>query len=351
MGFRFTDTFCTITGTSQAPYETIVGSPAYSSAYARFTPPSGCQGGGVKLDNARMIKNLGSNTATYIAFLSYGSASLPASLNTGVIGFYDSSTLQCFLAVNTNGTMQFYRGGSGGSNTAIYNPSSYLMTTGASAPVHGIEVSVTFSTTVGQVTAWVDGVQILNSPANLNTSNSGNAYASQVGIGPTIGNQNGPMFCDYLRVWDTSGSTQNAIVGLDRQPITKLPSGAGTATNWTANGLGSNYLCVQQVPPNTSDYVSSTAASTIDDYGMPHAGIASAPSQVVAQAYFEKDDGATRTYTTGVRSNGVAGVGSTFTAGSSYAWVQNCIANDPNTSAPWTASAADAANFLHEELS
>ena len=304
----------------------------------------------MKLDNARMIKNLSTNTTTFIVFVSYGSVSLPASLNSGIVGFYDGSTLQCYFAVNTNGTMQFYRGGGGGSNVAIYNPSSALMTTGATKPVHGIEVQVTFSTSVGQVSAWLDGTQILNSPANLNTSQTGNAFASQVGIGPTIGNQNGPMYTDYLRVWDATGSTQNAPLGLDRQPITKLPSGAGANTSMTPNGLASNYQCVSVVPPNASDYVSAAGTNVIDDYAMPVAGITSAPSMVVATSYFEKDDGATRTYTNGVRSGSSNAVGSTFTASSSYTWVQNCIANDPATGVPWTASGADNAHLLHEEL-
>jgi hypothetical protein len=210
-------------------------------------------------------------------------------------------------------------------------------------------VQVTFSTTVGQVKCWLDGVQVINSAASLNTSQTGNAYANQVEIG-AIGNTNQSMYTDYLRVWDATGSTQNAPIGTDRQPVTKLPSGAGTNTNWTPNGLGTNHACVAVVPPNSSDYVSANGSAVIDDYAMPSASLTTAPSQVVAVSYYQKDDAATRTYTNGVLSSGSAATGTTFTANSGLTWVQNCIPNDPATGIAWTAAGADAAHFYHEEV-
>src|SRR5580658_7451225 len=109
MAFQFTDTFCTITSVSQAPYEATSGTITYSSAYARFAPPSGCQGGGVSIGQY-LRKNLSGNLATLIGFCSYGAPALPGSLNSGIIGFLDNGTIQTFLAVTASGALQFYRG-------------------------------------------------------------------------------------------------------------------------------------------------------------------------------------------------------------------------------------------------
>jgi hypothetical protein len=352
MAFQFCDTFCTITSSAQSPYENIGGSITYSSAYARFAAPSGCQGGGVKIPlNGTLRKNLQSNQATLIAFCSFGALALPSTGNSAIMAFLDNGTCQCLLAVTPSGALQFYRGTSGGT-VAIGSASSPGLIGLSSAPAHGIEVQVTINSSTGSVKCWLDGVQVINS-SGLNTQFSANAFANQAQLGGasgSIGSSDQGFYCDYFRVWDGSGSSQNAALGTDRQPITKLPSGTGSNTNWSPTGFSHNYQCVSVVPPSGSDYVSASGTNVIDDYATPSAGLAQAPSMVVAQSYYQKTDGATRTYTNGVLSSGVSGVGSTFTANSGLTWVQNCIVTDPATGVAWTAGGADAAHFLHEEL-
>jgi hypothetical protein len=351
MGFQFADTFSTVDAIVQSPWTASLGTITYSHSYARFTPPAGCQGAGVLVSTGGgFVRNLNGNINTAIGFMSFGANGFPpATSNSGVIGFLDNGTIQCYLGWTPTGALQFYRGGSGGQ--AVGSPSANGLIGMSTLPTHGIEVAITFSSTVGQVQCWLDGTQVINSSASLNTSQSGHSYCNQVGTGQYVGNSNQSFYTDYVRVWDSTGSYQNAPIGLDRQPVTKVPSSAGVNTNWTANGESFNYECVNQIPPtNNTIYVSANGTAVIDDYTMPVASLLSAPTMVVASSYFEKDDSATRTYTNGVLSSGSSAVGSTFTANSSYAWVQNCISLDPNTSAPWTAAGADAAHFYHEEL-
>lgn len=357
MAHQFTDTFCTITLSAQAPYEIVSGSITYSSAFARFTPPAGCAGGGAQIAaNASLRKNLLSNQSTLITFLSAGQLAMPLSSQSSNVSWWDNGTCQVFLAVLPNGSLQFYRGGGGGTPVGSPSASGLIGPASGTKPNTGIETMVTFSGSVGQVKCWLNGTNIISSAANLNTIQTVNAYANQVqlvgGSGGGAGGSNQGIYCDYLRVWDGTGATQNAPIGTDRQPVTKLPSGAGVNTSWSANGLGSNYQCVSVIPPNATDYVSANGTNVIDDYAMPNAGLTTAPSQVVSTSYYFKDDSATRTYTNGVLSSGVPSVGSTFTANSSATWVQNCIPYDPNLppTTPWTAASADAAHFLHEEL-
>jgi hypothetical protein len=355
MAFEFTDTFCTINSTTLSPYEGVSGTVTYNSSYYRFTPPSNCVGGGVKLAASSYLrKNLSGNRATLITFLSFGALALPSTGNSTIAAWLDNGTCQCLLAVTPSGALQLYSGASGGTVT-IGSPSASALIGVApgTQPNHGIEIQTTFSgSSTGVLNVWLDGTQVM-SETGLNNIVSSNAYANQIqlcGNSGSIGSSNQGFYTDYLRVWNSTGSYQNAPIGLDRQPITKLPSAAGTNTFMTPNGLTHNYQCVSVNPPNNSDYVSANGTNIIDDYVVPTSGITQAPSQVVASSYYEKDDGATRTYTNGVLSSGTVGVGNTFTANSAYTWVQNCISLDPATGNPWTASSADAAHFLHEEL-
>lgn len=346
MANQFTDTFCTITSSAQSPYETVFNTVTYSSAFARFTPPAGCAGGGAFLtDSSALRKNI-PTISHPIPFISFGKADiLPSSTNNRLLTFWDNGTEQCGLWYTPSGALQIQRGNSvvlGTSATAIIIANQVK-------PVSGIELEMTIATSGAIAKVWLNGNQVLNL-SGLNTQSTGNASCNQVQIGDSGFGHSTGLYTDYLRVWDSSGSTQNAPIGIDRQCVTKLPSGAGANTSWTPNGLGSNYQCVSVIPPNASDYVSANGTNVIDDYAMPVAGLTTAPSQVVVMSYYFKDDSATRTYTNGVLSSGVAAVGSTSTANSSATWVQNCISLDPNTGLVWTAAGADAAHFLHEEL-
>jgi hypothetical protein len=342
MAHQFTDTFCTITTSAQSPYETVGGSITYSSAYARFTPPAGCKGGGVLISsNGGLRKNLPNTITTTIAFLSYGHS---GSLNNNqrIIGFWNSGSEVLSLMTSASGAVQFYNG----SSLIGAASATGLILANQTGPISGIEVQIVMSASVGVANCWLNGTQILTQ-TNLNT---GTSSINQVQIGDLTGGQ-AAMYTDYLRVWDATGSTQNAPVGIDRQPVTKLPAGAGSNTNFSPTGFVNNYQCVSQIPPNGSDYVSSSVAGTADDYVLPSGSLRNTPSQVVATSYYQKTDSNTRTYANGVLSNGVVGVGPTFTANSGLTWVQSCIATDPNTGLAWTAAGADVAHFYHQEVS
>lgn len=351
MAHQFTDSFCTITSSAISPYETVSGTVTYSSTYTRFPAPSGCQAGGVKLAaNAYMRKNLSSNQATLIAFLSVGQLALPPTQQSAIIVFLDSGTYQTGLQVTAAGALQFVNGIT---NVGPASAPGLINVAPGTAPNHGIEIKITISSSVGTVDCWLDGVHVITG-TGLNTQNSAHAYANQVQIGGPSGGFGGSdqgFYCDYLRVWDSTGSTQNAPVGLDVQPITKLPNAAGTNSQFTPNGFVNNYQCVSVIPPSGSDYVSTSTAGIVDDYKVATAGMSLAPSQVVVTSYYQKTDGATRTYTNGVLSGTSTGTGTVFTANAGLTWVQNCITTDPATSAAWTAAGADTAHILHTEVS
>ncbi len=324
-------------------YDTVSGTVTYSSVYARFAPPAGLPGQGVKVPGW-IRKNMKSNQATFIIFLGFN---LPSLGNGGPGGnpfltVYDSGTAQWSLVVFSSGALGIIRS----------NASTVQAQTGPGVVApnqwYGIELQVTVNSSGGAAEIWLGGVVVLTA-TGLNTQASANAYGNQVAIGDINNNGlSGPMFDDF-RVWDNTGGSQNAPVQLDRRLITKLPSGAGTNTAWSPNGAAANWQCVDETPPDgDTTYVSSTGLN-VDDYAMPSAGLSSAPTMVVAKSYARKDDSATRALEVGVLSGSTTSFGSPYTMNSTYAFYDSCISVDPNTSAAWTAAGADAAHHCKFE--
>ena len=327
-------------------YESVSGTITYGNAYRRFAPPAGLPGQGISLPSgvaAYIQKTLASNQATLIVKVAYQAQSTPGS-QTAILGVYDSGNNQVCLVMTASGALQVWRGFEGfGGNVVI-------ATTGPSAIAagqwYGIECLFTISSTVGVAQVWVNGAQVINA-TGLDTQFTSDSYSNQVRL---WGDAAGAYFDDF-RVWDSTGSTQNAPTGVDSQLITKLPSGAGAVTGWTANGAAANWQCVVDNPPDgDTTYVSASTASTEDAYAMPSAGLSQTPIMVVARSYVRTDSG-THSLEIGVSSSGVTGFGATFTPSSTYAFISSCIPDDPNTSAPWTAAGADAAQHCKNELS
>lgn len=353
MAYQFADSFDHYnTALINTMYDFVNGSPLISSAYARYPAVGSYPNQGVFVPTGSAIrKNLKSNQATLIAFMSFGVSGLPGSPQI-ILPFWDAGTMQCFLGLTSTGALQFYTQAPTFSPVAIGPSSALGLIAPATKAVHGIEVQITFAGSGGgSVQCYLDGALVIPLTSGLTTIKSANAYANQVAINAPGGSgyNNGlSIYSDYLRVWDTTGSYQNAILGYDVRKLTKLPQGVGALTQWTPNGLANNYQNASQNPPNASDYNSSSSAGLYDAYGMGSAGLVGAVSMTVAKSYVEKDDGNTRAIEIGVSSGGVNGLGSAITVSSSYAFVDTCISVDPATGLPPTPSAADA--FQHLKL-
>jgi hypothetical protein len=347
--YQFDDPFDTY-NTASTVYETVSGTIAYSSSYARFAPPAGLPGQGIKINSfgAYVRKNMQSNQGAFVIFLAVNFASLGSSGAGGnpFLTVYDSGTSQWSLVVFSSGALGIIRGNTGAVQTQT-GPGVV-----ATGQWYGIELQVTVASTLGAAQVYLGGVQIINA-TNMNTQQSGNSWGNQVAIGDINNNGlNGAMLDDF-RVWDTTGSTQNALVGRDRRLVAKVPTGAGALTTWTPNGAAANWQCVDETPPDgDTSYVSSTGTN-LDSYAMPSAGFTgNAPTMVVARSLVRKDDANTRTFQNGVRSSSTNGLGSgTYTVTSTYAYFSSCIPLDPNGSIAWTAATADAAQHLKYEAS
>ncbi len=71
-------------------------------------------------------------------------------------------------------------------------------------------------------------------------------------------------YWDDIIIHDTTGATNNSWVSGNRIVLLR-PTAAGSITGWTASA-GSNYQCVDEVPPSSTDYVKSSYAMQQDLY-------------------------------------------------------------------------------------
>jgi len=343
MAYQFADGFDHYSTLSEL-WETTSGTCTIGTAYRRFAPPSGLPGQGL-YTSGYARKNLLSNQATLIPKVSFYATALPPT-SAEIFGLYDGTESQVAICITAAGAIAVYTGWAHvGGNILIGSTGPGLV---SANQWHGIEALITIGSS-GSVEIWLDGAQVL-SISGVNTQFSSNAFANQLQVNDgTV-----PVYFDDVRVWDTSGTTQNAPLGAslqDSRLITKLPSGAGAYAQFTPNGASANWQCVDDNPPDgDTSYVSGSSAGLMDAYDAPTAGFSAAPAMVLARAYARKDDAGTRQLAVGVDSGGHTAVGPTATLGSSYAFVDGCITEDPNTSAAWTAVGADGAQILIEEI-
>lgn len=213
-----------------------------------------------------------------------------------------------------------------------------------SAQWQHIRVAWTISNTVGVVQIWVDGVQVINL-SSQDTQNGGSAEWQTLMVGST-GSINSYIKDLIILDSDTSDSTNDvtSISGVTRIQ-TAFPNGAGGNTDWTPS-TGSNYTTVDENPPNSdTDYVETTGVNNDDSYAFPATGISGTVYGVQVSLFAKKSDAGTRTLAPLTRVSGTDYAGSTKTLAVAYRYVTHMWAENPNTSAAWTAGGVDAAEF------
>jgi len=341
--YQFSDGFDNYNSASLM-YETVGGSPSIGTAYRRFAPPSGTPGQGISLPTSAYVrKNMKSNQPVWIIKAAYCPLAMPSS-ESQILGLLDSGTSQVSICLTSAGAIAVYTGWERlGGNILLTSTGPGILATGQ---YYGIEWEVGISNS-SFCYVWVNGVEVL-AATGLNTQFTSDAYANQVMLG------DGGIACyfDDFRVWDNTGSYQNAPLGSDSRIITKLPNGNGSTDQWTANGASANWQCVDDNPPDgDTTYVSCSTAGDLDEYTAPSAGFTVAPAMVAARVYARKDDGATREMEFGVVSSSAVGESSigAIALSSTYAFYDGAIYVDPHTSAAWTAAGADAAGFQKTE--
>jgi hypothetical protein len=209
------------------------------------------------------------------------------------------------------------------------------------------EVGVVFSSASGSIVVKINGAVIANI-TGIDTINpsSGNAYFNILQWGD---NALQGMVTDDFYICDGSGSANNTFLG-DVRVFGLMPDAAGSSTQWTPNGAGANYECVNAIPPGSA-YISSSTAGQIDLYGMQTVPSALEIIGVQVSYLANKNDSGSRTIQSVIKSGSVEADGAANSLGSSQSYFSDVFYEDPNTSAAWTLAAVNAMQVGVEEVS
>ncbi len=260
--------------------------------------------------------NVGSGVASFMSY--YGDTgvtqhiSVLRNASTGVIEIRRGSTAGTLLATGT---------------TVIANNVWFY-----------IEVSVTISSTVGEVHVRLNGQSTDEVAFTGNTKNGGtNTTVDRVSIGNS--GINGGYFADFY-VLDGTGAANNNFLG-DVAVRTLSPTGNGTFSQLTnsAGNSTNNYTYVNEHGYSGANYTGSATTGLRDTYAMADlpAGVSSVYGvQVVG--YMAKSDASAGSAKLVLRSGGSLFYDATRALSTSYQSYYALYESDPATSIPWSIS-------------
>jgi hypothetical protein len=290
--------------------------------------------------NNHVIKNVTPAATGFVGFaFLVNNYSDPAPIV--VAAFMDGSTYQVGISINSTG--QF----SASCNGTLLGTASAAMGFGA---WHYVEVKATISATVGVVVLKVDGVTLINLTGQ-NTKGSANATFSGIQLGMTgnIGGSSITVYYDDVYYCDASGSFNNTYLG-DIAIKCVFPTANGTTNNFTLGGstpAATNWQSVKEtVPDDGVTYVADGTLNDIDRYTFP-AITGNTVLAAVINMRTTKDDATARSVRGAIKSSSTTGDTGTdlVVTQTTYADLQGISESDPNTSAIWTVTNFNAAEF------
>lgn len=223
--------------------------------------------------------------------------------------------------------------------------SAVLATSSVLIPVvnvwHHIQAKIVVNNATGTVDLRLDGSPSANfSSGSINTRNgTANAFANIINITSTSPSLDG---VDDFYAFNDQGAAPITWQG-DVRAVQQVPT-TDSAITWTRNTGPNNCLTVDDLRQDgDTTYVATNVVNNVDTYGL--AALATTPSTVVAVVprYIARmDDAGPHTVTAQLTSGGTTVTLSNYNTTSSYAYQQAVYAQDPNTSAAWSAAAVNA---------
>jgi len=287
------------------------------------------------------VKSLGANYSHLFAGFGYINTRSPLpSMTNCLFTFYDGATPQVGIRVLSDGSIGVYAGDTTAA-TLLGQTAAGVITTGAvAADYKMIEIEVTFHATTGSVVLKVADTQVL-SLTNKNTAPSGTAQANRFKLRCST-NNNGPESIDDLYINDDTGSApENTFFGEAFVVEGIIATGNGNSSQWVGSDGNStdNYLLVDDTGNNDTDYIKSGTLNDLDLHSLGN--LTNATGTVIGLNHYivaRKDDVATRTIASTIRTASTNYVGANKTMTGSYAtFIENRLIN-PNTSLRFTIS-------------
>lgn len=288
-------------------------------------------------------KSLGANYSHLFAGVGwmYRAASLPATPTNLDFVFYDGTTAQVGWVVSSLGEIIVYRGATTAATELGRTATGVIVAGGAAgtgADYKMIEIEVVFHASAGAVTVKVADATVLTLTGQ-NTAPSGNAQANRFRLlirGSTSAR------LDDLYINDDSGSApENTFFGEAFVVESIIPNGNGNSSQWVGSDGNStdNYQLVDDTGNSDTDYIKSGTLNDLDLHAL--ANLTNATGTVIGSNHYmvaRKDDVATRTIASTIRTNSNDYVGSNKTMTGSYATFLESRLVNPDTSLRFTIS-------------
>lgn len=195
-----------------------------------------------------------------------------------------------------------------------------------------VAIRVYFHASAGTIDIWFNEANVF-SASGLNTGGATNQVAIEQWA-----------ISDYIV--QASNTSTDLPIG-DRAVSLLLPTGAGNYAQWAKTGAATNWQAVSDVPPDDdTSYVSSSTAGQRDSYAMADlgAGVASVAA-VVAKLTARKTDAGSRSFNPAFRIAGTDYDGTAQSLGTNYQGYSQVYTTNPATSAAWTPSDVNGAEF------
>lgn len=317
---------------------------------ATINSTAGVRGGGAMLygtGNVSVKKAIGSTRTALMQGARFKFATLPTStIQADFMNFRDSvgAGPQVVLRVNAAGKLEVTRGANG-----------TILGTGTTVLVTGVWYYIEFKATINNTTGAVKVVLNGNSASpeinvsSVNTSATGNNNADTFVVGEAGNGTPQTTMCDYY-AGDTNGSApQNDLLG-DIRVDCYFPNSDGATLNFTPNSGTVHYNRVNEAAPDgDTTYNQDSTANDIDLYG--YQSMSHTPVTIFGTALnliAEKDDAGARSINFATKSGATTYTGFSSAIGlstSSYLCYQEIRQLDPATSAAWTKTGVNSAQF------
>lgn len=245
------------------------------------------------------------------------------------------------ITISTTGEIEVRAGGPGGSIVGVSDP---IWT---ASEFNHLESKAIFAGAAGAVEVRRNGVTVI-SETGINIGAA--ATAAQFAYGTVPGATGIAEFnVDDTQWRDTSGSECNDFCG-DKKVIFLPLNGDQVAQDWTpATGAFGYAMIDEAAPDDDASYVSSTIAGDISEYDFTNL-----PADIIAvdaittYSMAKKTDSGSGSAQVSVLSAAADAPGADNAIGESYQYYTDTFSQDPDSAAPWTVSAVNAARIRLE---
>ncbi len=218
-----------------------------------------------------------------------------------------------------------------------------------------MEVITTIDDSAGAVEVRVNGVTVV-SLTGVDTKNTSNTESSQVTVGTVSGTSSltgvTTMYIDDLFCYDTDGSFNNTFLG-DRKVLTLFPDADTAQADWSWNAGPSAFQAIDDTDPDDdATYIfanpggSPAPVSEFDIDDLP-VGVSAVSAVMLVNRMRKTDAGVANVQPSLVSaSSETAGADRVLTE--AYTYYHEVIEVDPDTAAPFTPAAVNAAKIKLE---